>query len=474
MDIKTVIKYLNKEKDYKLGSDYYEVIARWLDWWKGFYAPFHKFTERLASKTYKERELYSLKMAKKVCEDWASMLLNEDTIITVGDDSGQELIDQVLEDTEFVQRGNELVEKAFASGTGAFVLRLEGALVKSSGAIEHSAETKIRMEYLPADYILPLTVKRGKIIDVAFASEVLRGGKKYVYLETHILERGSYTITNRYFVLKGGQLKEEPTPDDVIEVMTTGSDIPWFAIIKPNISNNVSNTPMGVSVFANAIDQLKGVDLAYNNFNKDFKLGGKKVFLSDDLVMKDTEGQTITPDDVAQQLFSVVGNSMLDSDKKPIVEHNPDLRVEDNVKGVQAQLDLLSFRCGMGTKYYQFTGGKIVTATEYTGERQDLAKNVHKHNKVLHSAIRDLCRAILYIGTEVLGQEVDQDAEIKIEFDDSFIRDSEAERAQDMQDVRDGVMAKWEYRAKWYGEDEETAKAAVAGNGELDPLDLGA
>ena len=30
--------------------------------------------------------------------------------------------------------------------------------------------------------------------------------------------------------------------------------------------------------------------------------------------------------------------------------------------------------------------------------------------------------------------------------------------ARDMQEIRDGIMKKWEYRVKWYGEDEQTAK----------------
>jgi len=31
-----------------------------------------------------------------------------------------------------------------------------------------------------------------------------------------------------------------------------------------------------------------------------------------------------------------------------------------------------------------------------------------------------------------------------------------------MNEVRMGLMQKWEYRVKWYGEDEETAKKVIA------------
>ena len=52
-------------------------------------------------------------------------------------------------------------------------------------------------------------------------------------------------------------------------------------------------------------------------------------------------------------------------------------------------------------------------------------------------------------------------------FDDSIIEDSGTERERDRQDVRDGLMQKWEYRVKWYGEDEATAKAMTEGTDDL-------
>ena len=49
-------------------------------------------------------------------------------------------------------------------------------------------------------------------------------------------------------------------------------------------------------------------------------------------------------------------------------------------------------------------------------------------------------------------------ADITIQFDDSIIEDTEAQKPSDRQDVNNGVMSKVEYRMKYYGEDEETAK----------------
>ena len=96
---------------------------------------------------------------------------------------------------------------------------------------------------------------------------------------------------------------------------------------------------MGCAVFANAIDNLKGVDIAYNNLNSDIWLGQKKVFMAKSLI-EEYMGQKITPDEVNQQLFYYITSSAEDMGAKPLItEHNPDLRVKDNVDCIQAQQD---------------------------------------------------------------------------------------------------------------------------------------
>jgi hypothetical protein len=61
----------------------------------------------------------------------------------------------------------------------------------------------------------------------------------------------------------------------------------------------------------------------------------------------------------------------------------------------------------------------------------------------------------------VLGEGLNESVDIDIKFDDSIIEDKQSERSTDRQDVAMGAMPLWEYRMKWYNEDEKTAKAAV-------------
>ena len=468
-----MIEYLNKTKKYGIPADYYDHIQVWLNWWKGFYKPFHEFTE-INGTAARKRKLYTLKMAKKVSEDWAAILLNEKTQLVIEDKASSEFIQGpedlqgtggVLGENDFWTQGNALVEKAFMSGTGAFVPKIFGAIVEGDRIIG-TADGKIHIDYLPAYQILPITVRAGRVIDVAFVSIVKNQGEQFIYLETHELIRGrGYRITNEYFKAVNDAITPAPLPEGIAEVIHTGSDVPLFALFSPNVVNTFDNANgLGLSIYAEAIDNLMGVDLAYNNFCRDFKLGGKKVFYNQDIIQRDANGNAITPDDVMQQLFVQVGEGLIDENGKQnaVQEFNPSLRVAENKDGVQAQLDYLSFKVGFGTKHYQFNGGTIVTATQYTGDKQELIQNAAKHYIAVEKALKDLVKSILWIGKEIFGLPVDPDTRVTVNFEDSYIIDKESERERDRQDVRDGLMQKWEYRVKWYGESEEEAKAMVS------------
>ena len=463
--------YLQKKFACKLDTTYYSTIRTWRDWWRGNVKAVHSYREMGVDGAPRERKLYSFGMAKRVAEDWAALLLNEKTTLAIEDKAtsawlqGEDGTGGVFKDANFWAEANELVEKAFAYGTGAFIARADGAMITDSGKVVPDSKCKASVEYLDALSIIPLSIERAKITEAAFVSEFTRKGKTCVYLETHTRnDAGNYVIENEYFILDGGRLKAADLPEGVAPMIDTGSQRPWFALVYPNIAvNDEYCNGLGMSVYANATDNLAAVDIAFNNFVKDFKLGGKKVFYNKDMLQTNSEGKTITPDDVVQQLFQMVGDGM-DFDAKTLVqEFNPSLRVQENKDGVQAQLDYLSFKCGMGTKRYQFTSAGVKTATEYSGEKQELVQHANKHMIVIEAALKTLCAALLYIGKEFCGAPVDPDAEVVVAFEDGFIIDTQAAKEQDRIDVRDGLMLPWEYRVKWYGEDETTAKAVLEG-----------
>lgn len=476
-----IINYLNTKYGYRLSNDYYNKIEEWTDWWRGYHEPFHHIVYENGKKK-KSRDMYTMKMAKKICEDWASILINDKTYIKLDDKSSERFI---IGDTEnggvfgsnnFWDQANDLMEKMMYSGTAAVVIRLKNALIGKKGKLKYSADTKIDLNYLAADKIIPITIDNGDITEAAFCSDICIKGKNRIYLEIHRLEAGKYVIENHFFKVddkENNLLAETNLPEGISPVIYTGSDKPWFAICKPAIVNPIDgNHGMGCAVFANAIDNLKGVDLAYNNLNSDFWLGQKKVFLNKNLLADMAGGKKVTPDEVNQQLFYYIGETMDDgSGKQMVQEHNPDLRVADNTAGIQAQLDYLSFKVGFGTKHYQFNSGSIVTATQYTGDKQDLIQNAHKHFIKVESFLYKLVKTLLWIGHNYIDKSVKEDCKIKIVFDQSPLVDENAERQRDKDDVAAGLMQKWEYRVKWYGETKKQAKKALS-DGEPDDDEL--
>lgn len=472
--ISLVVDYLNKEYGVEISTDYYSHIRNWRDWWRGYYKPFHSYRELGVDNAPKQRELFRMNMAKRISEDWAAILLNEKTQLNIEDKTSSEFIQGaedargvggVLGYNNFWAEANELIEKAFGYGTGAFVLRAENAKVNSRGDIVADAECKVGIEYIDAMSIIPLSVEKSKVTEVAFVSELVKLGKEYIYLETHTKdESGNYVINNKYFRVDNGGMKPEALPAGVAESVNTGASIPWFVLVYPNTTNNIEcQNGLGMSVFANAIDNLKGVDLAFNNFLRDFKLGGKKVFVNKKMTYQTAEGITVTPDDVAQSLFSMIGDDIDFDAKQMIQEYNPQLRVTENKEGVQSQLDYLSFKCGLGAHRYQFEGGVVKTATEYMGERQELVQHASRNMIVIEAALIDLCRAILYIGKTFCKAAVNPDTVITVQFEDGFIISEEDKANRDLSLVQNGILQAWEYRVRHMGETEEEAKAAIEG-----------
>ena len=138
-------------------------------------------------------------------------------------------------------------------------------------------------------------------------------------------------------------------------------------------------------------------------------------------------------------------------------EYNPDLRTEDNHRGVQDALDMMSFKCGLGCHRYSFELGKVATATEYTGSRQDLVQNANKNQIPIETALIGILRAILWAAKNLLGADVDPDTSISVNWDDSYIVSEQERTAQLREDALAGLVPRCRYLSARYGLSEDEA-----------------
>lgn len=301
-------------------DDYYRAVEEWNRWYSGTDESFHKVVINNGISVC-EREMYRLYMAKKVAEDWANLLMNEKTRINLSHKHsaavlmGEDGNGGILGENDFKSNINRLVEQTFALGSGAAVCYLENANIDPDGNLEYSPEAKIRIDWLSAGNIIPLSWQQDRLLEAAFISDVVFQGERFSYLQVHRLENGKYVINSHFFKENEFSLKEVSLPSGTAKTVRTGNSVPWFTLFKPNIVNNLfPELPMGISVFAGCRDILKGIDLCYDSLNMEFYLGKKMVFLRKDLLSEDSEGYLYAPQDSNKQLFMYVGDKTLDGD----------------------------------------------------------------------------------------------------------------------------------------------------------------
>ena len=95
------------------------------------------------------------------------------------------------------------------------------------------------------------------------------------------------------------------------------------------------------------------------------------------------------------------------------------------------------------------------------GDRQDLIVNANKHRKNVDDFVSGISKAILLYGRILFKEAVTEDCIVTITDKDGFMVDTETAKQEFRQDIAQGIRQPWEYRVKFFGEDEETAKARV-------------
>lgn len=401
--------YLQKKRSFGAVADStYTHISEWLSWYQGTVKKFHTYWiyDGLQSK---KQERYRLGMAKKVCEDWANLLLNEKVAIKTGDFDKR--LKEILEKNNFNVRANQLIELAFALGTGAFVEYLD-------------SDGELTIDYIRADMIYPLSWDNGDITECAFGSAKTVNEKERIYLQIHRFGNSDkdenpdeYYIENKYLDAETGD--EVELPEDIEPIIDTGYDKPLFQIITPNIVNNLElDSPMGISVFANSIDQVKGCDLVYDSYMNEFVLGRKRILVpysQAKIEMKKEGGAEpiFDPNDTVYFVMPADRNSDMQ-----ITEVDMAIRATEHEQGINKSLDLLSLKCGMGTGRYKFESGGVKTATEVISDKDDLYQSLQKHKIPISIALIALVKALHFL--ECRTDEIS----VTVDLDDSIIEDT--------------------------------------------------
>ena len=423
-------------------SGYWTFVDQWLQWYEGKVSTFHTYKVYNGKREISQTRA-SMQMAKVCCEDWADLLMNEKVKIMVDDEKCMDILDHVLLDNDFYVQSNQLLEKTFALGEGAFVIYQTS-----------NKDHPVSINYCNAKMIYPLRIVNGQILDCAFCW-MLDENVYFCTMHTQNSD-GSYTIQNAIFSEgKKHEIEYFQLPKDVLS--TYISPIKLFMIIRPNNANNIDiDCNRGVSVFANSIDKLMDIALKFDSYSKEFALGRKRLFVNSDVAQfnVDEKGQMNAVFDSNDIVFYSLS---MGENGKPIESVDPTLRVEEHDKALQTSLNIFADSVGFGTNHYTFRDGVTYTnQTQIISSNSKMFRRLKKHEIILEKALIDLTKAVLYLAS---GSLTDKD--ISIDFDDSIIEDKAEKQRQALLEYNAGLIDQVQYFMITRNMDESTAQTFV-------------
>ncbi|MBR5227548.1 MAG: phage portal protein [Clostridia bacterium] len=439
-------------------NDLRTYIEQWKSWYQGNVKSFHNyFIYNGKKKVYQHR--FTMNMAKEISEDWSDILWSEKCKISLKDDKSQNDFEELINKLDLYTVINQSIEKSGALGTEAVVISVYDIMQNEDAMYLDVSEAKTRTDLVDIDWIYPLSWNNKEITECAFGSVEYIKGNKYVILSVHKLaDDGNYHIYNHLFKDTNGLLSEIKEDGNTIKDFDTKSNVKWFSIFKPLLTNNLfNNSPFGIPHYANAIDNMKSVDIAFDALKTEVKDGKRRIFARAEMFNYDDGQQRMVFDPEDTSIYQLPKGATKDD---LIQSESDDLRTDKQISTLNTALNILGNKVGFGENHYHFDGVNLSTATAVVSSNSKLFRRKKKLEIGYESSIYDLVKAICYASSEFGKYNINTD-EISIQFDDSIIEDKESEANRGMREVSAGLLSKVEYRMKIFGETEEVAKQKI-------------
>lgn len=451
------------QDNYNYNPEVKDIMASYIEQWKSWYAGnvknFHKYFIYNGKKKVDQKR-FTMNMAKEISEEWADILWSEKCNISFENNEAESKVDELINELDLYVLLNNAIEKAGALGTEGAVVSVYDIISNEDGMTLDVSDAKTRVDLVDVDWIFPLSWNNKGITECAFGSVEYIKGKKHVVLSVHLIDKrtGNYIIKNHLFSDNNGNLTEIKGVDDTINEFDTKSNVKWFSIFKPLITNNLfNNSPLGIPYYANAIDNLKAVDIAFDALKNEIVDGRKRTFVRADMFNYDSGEQKLVFDPNDTTVYQLPSGATKDD----LIQSDSDsLRTTELIDTLNTQLNILGKKCGFGENYYHFDGQNLQTATQVVSSNSKMFRRKKKLEVGYESAIFDLFNAIAYASSEFGQYNINADG-LKITFDDSIVEDKNEESNRALRELSAGVLSKSEYRQKIYGETQGVADKKI-------------
>lgn len=464
--------------------EYYNLfIFVWQAIYKGFYRAWHEVPlKTIRDPKGKTRTLATMNAGKMACSQMARYVWNERCSITASMKSAPEgdpldgFLQYVLKDNRFGSAFGDLLEKSFALGGGALKEWVEVPKDENGNDI---GEGKIRIGYTMASQFVPTAWDNAKVTSGIFVSREARDGYYYTVIEWHHWDGTTYRITNDLYrqPIKGSEpqnilgwwypldkvyplLSPDTTMEDVHQA--------FFQYVRPFGANYADdNSPLGMSIYAPALNTLHGLDIMFDSLQREFVLGKKRI-IAPARAMKQSAGvNSGRPDryfDADDEVWEALATDNPEDLK--IYDNSVDLRVEPHITGINGDLSILCAQIGFdpGTLSFDATKG-LKTATEVISENSKTFGTVKAHENLLKDSLECMVHAIFDLavryGLTWEGKTIESliagGYDVSIKFDDSIIEDKNAEINRGVSLVGAGLLSKRKFMTDMLGYTPEDA-----------------
>ena len=475
--------------------EYYTLfIFVWQAIYKGFYKAWHEVPMKtLNDPKGKKRVMATMNAGKLACGQMARYVWNERCEITASSasrdseskepDPLNEFLQEVLKENRFGAAFGDLLEKAMALGGGA--LR-EWVEVPKDEKGNDTGEGKIRLGYTMASQFVPTAWDNSRVKCGIFISREAKDGYYYTVVEWHHWDGKTYRVTNDLYRMP---IKETDEPQNILgwwyplneiypllspDTIIEDAETAYFQYIKPFGANYADdNSPLGMSIYASALNTLHGIDIMFDSLQREFVLGKKRI-IAPARAMRQTAG--INNGGMPQRYFDAddeVWEALAtdNPDDLKIYDNSVDLRVDDHIKGINGELSILCNQIGFDAGTLAFDQQKgMKTATEVISENSKTYGTVKAHENNIVDALTDMVHAIFDLavkyGLTYKGQSVESliagGYSVAVKFDDSIIQDKDADINRGVLLVNSALLSKKKFMVDTLGYTPEEADAEIA------------
>lgn len=314
--------------------------------------------------------------------------------------------------------------------------------------------------YTPPEFTITAVDNRKRVTGVVLYDTKATPDYYYVKAEYHRYDGMHYVVSNRAFRLAKGKasasrvnLDEVPDWVGILPDAVLDDTAPLFAVCTMPDANNIDGGACGMSIYANALPELRGLDVAWSAMVDEIQ-DSRSIALVDDRLLREPGRKNVSvrlPRYVQNVAGSAAESFYQEIDRK--------LKTGERQTGINMLLQSLSTKCGFSEGYFSYNEKQgLATATQVEADDRRTIQRIKDIRDRIQAAVDDLIQA-LNDYADIYDLAPYGTYTVAYNFGD-ITYSYEEDRQNTKSLCQLGVLPWWMYLVRFEGFSEDDAKAA--------------